>query len=66
MYLLYFCCPCSNYNWINDRYGRRMIEKPAMDFIGTYNAQTIGVISSITVFSMSIVSIIKQIQLKLK
>lgn len=46
--------------------GGGVIIKPAMDFIGTYNAQTIGVISSITVFSMSIVSIIKQIQLKLK
>lgn len=46
--------------------GGGVIIKPAMDFIGTYNAQTIGVISSITVFSMSIVSIIKQIQLKTK
>ena len=46
--------------------GEGMIIKPAMDFIGIYNAQTIGVISPITVFSMSIVSIIKQIQLKTK
>jgi len=37
--------------------GGGVIIKPILDFIGTYNAQTIGVISSITVLTMSIISV---------
>ena len=40
--------------------GGGVIIKPVMDVIGAYDAATIGVLSSITVFSMSVVSIGKQ------
>ncbi len=46
--------------------GGGVIIKPILDFIGTYNAQTIGVISSITVLTMSIISVLKQLQMKTK
>lgn len=44
--------------------GGGVIIKPLMDALGDYNAQTIGVVSSITVFSMAIVSVGKQIKAK--
>ncbi|MBQ8765208.1 MAG: sulfite exporter TauE/SafE family protein, partial [Clostridia bacterium] len=39
--------------------GGGVIIKPLMDVLGDFDVQTIGVISSITVFSMAIVSVIK-------
>ncbi len=44
--------------------GGGVIIKPLMDVFGDYDVQTIGVISSITVFTMAIVSIIKQLKSK--
>ncbi len=44
--------------------GGGVITKPLMDILGDFNVQTIGVISSITVFSMAIVSVLKQIKAK--
>lgn len=41
--------------------GGGVIIKPVLDVLGTYDAATIGVLSSITVFSMSVVSIGKRI-----
>ncbi len=46
--------------------GGGVIIKPMMDVLGSYDVQTIGVISSITVFSMALVSVIKQINAKTK
>lgn len=46
--------------------GGGVIIKPLMDVLGDYDVQTIGVISSITVFTMAVVSIIKQIKSKAK
>ena len=46
--------------------GGGVIIKPVMDVIGAYDAATIGVLSSITVFSMSVVSIGKQMLAKRK
>ncbi len=46
--------------------GGGVIIKPLMDVLGDYDVQTIGVISSITVFSMSAVSVIKQMKSKTK
>ena len=46
--------------------GGGVIIKPVMDVIGAYDAATIGVLSSITVFSMSVVSIGKQMLAKTK
>ncbi len=46
--------------------GGGVIIKPMLDFIGDYGVSTIGVISSCTVFSMAVVSIIKQIRYKFK
>jgi hypothetical protein len=40
--------------------GGGIIIKPVMDMLGAFDAQTIGVLSSLTVFSMSVVSIGKQ------
>ena len=44
--------------------GGGVIIKPLMDVLGDYDAQTIGVVSSITVFTMAIVSILKQLKAK--
>ncbi|MBQ7976140.1 MAG: sulfite exporter TauE/SafE family protein [Clostridia bacterium] len=44
--------------------GGGVIIKPLMDVLGDFDVQTIGVISSITVFSMAIVSVIKQMNSK--
>lgn len=44
--------------------GGGVIIKPLMDVLGNYNVQTIGIISSITVFSMALVSVGKQIKSK--
>lgn len=44
--------------------GGGVIIKPLCDLIGTYDAQTIGVLSCITVFSMALVSLAKQKQQK--
>lgn len=44
--------------------GGGVIIKPVLDFLGNYDLSTIGVLSSVTVFSMAIVSIIKQIRYK--
>lgn len=41
--------------------GGGVIIKPVMDLLGGYDSQTIGVLSSITVFSMSVVSIGRQV-----
>ena len=46
--------------------GGGVIIKPLMDVLGDFDVQTIGVTSSITVFSMAIVSILKQIKAKTK
>ena len=46
--------------------GGGVIIKPLMDVIGEYDVQSIGVMASITVFAMAIVSIIKQIKSKTK
>ena len=46
--------------------GGGVIIKPLMDVLNGFDVQTIGVISSITVFSMSVVSIGKQILAKAK
>lgn len=42
--------------------GGGVIIKPLMDALGDYDVQTIGVISSVTVFTMAIVSVLKQIK----
>lgn len=44
--------------------GGGVIIKPILDFLGNYNLSTISVLSSVTVFTMAIVSIIKQIRYK--
>ena len=46
--------------------GGGVIIKPIMDVIGNFNVHTIGVISSITVFSMALVSVIKHIKSKIR
>lgn len=46
--------------------GGGVIIKPVLDFIGDYNVSAIGVISACTVFSMAVVSIIKQLRYKFK
>lgn len=46
--------------------GGGVIIKPLMDAMGDYDVQTIGVISSITVFTMAIVSVLKQMKSKTK
>lgn len=46
--------------------GGGVIIKPLMDMLGDYDVQTVGVISSVTVFTMAIVSVIKQIKSKTK
>ena len=46
--------------------GGGIIIKPILDFLGGYNLETINMLSSFTVFSMAIVSIIKQIRYKFK
>ena len=40
--------------------GGGVIIKPIMDVVGNFNVQTIGVIASITVFSMALVSVVSQ------
>ena len=44
--------------------GGGVIIKPLMDVLGDYDVQTIGVVSSITVFTMAAVSILKQLKAK--
>ncbi len=44
--------------------GGGVIIKPLMDVLGDFDVQTIGIISSITVFSMALVSVGKQIKAK--
>ena len=46
--------------------GGGVIIKPVLDVIGEYDAATIGVLCSCTVFTMSIVSIHKQVRQKAK
>ncbi|WML33834.1 sulfite exporter TauE/SafE family protein [Clostridium sp. OS1-26] len=46
--------------------GGGVIIKPLLDFLGHYNVSTISILSSSTVFAMSVVSIIKQIRYKFK
>lgn len=46
--------------------GGGVIIKPVMDMIGGFDVQTIGVLSSLTVFSMSVVSIGKQMLARTK
>ena len=46
--------------------GGGVIIKPIMDVVGDFNVHTIGVIASITVFSMALVSILKHIKSKNK
>ena len=46
--------------------GGGVIIKPLMDLLGGFDVETIGVLSSITVFAMSIVSVGKQIAQKAK
>ncbi|WP_160677237.1 sulfite exporter TauE/SafE family protein [Clostridium sp. C8-1-8] len=46
--------------------GGGVIIKPVLDFLGGYSVSAIGVISACTVFSMSVVSIIKQVKYKFK
>ena len=42
--------------------GGGVIMKPVMDFMGRYDSPTIGVLSSLTVFSMSLVSLLKSVR----
>lgn len=44
--------------------GGGVIIKPLMDVLGDFDVQTIGIVSSITVFSMALVSVGKQIKAK--
>ncbi|MDO4270447.1 MAG: sulfite exporter TauE/SafE family protein [Eubacteriales bacterium] len=44
--------------------GGGVIIKPALDLLGGYDAATIGILSSVTVFAMAIVSIAKQLRQK--
>lgn len=44
--------------------GGGVIIKPLMDVLGDFDVQTIGVVSSVTVFSMAAVSVVKQIRAK--
>ena len=46
--------------------GGGVIIKPIMDVIGNFDVHSIGIIASITVFSMAFVSIFKQINNKTK
>ena len=46
--------------------GGGVIIKPILDLLGDYNLSTIGVLSSFTVFSMAIVSMIKQMCYKFR
>lgn len=46
--------------------GGGVIIKPLLDILGHYDVETIGILSSITVFSMSLVSIGKQVYQKTK
>lgn len=46
--------------------GGGVIIKPLLDILGHYDVETIGILSSITVFSMSLVSVGKQIYRKTK
>ncbi|SFB10824.1 sulfite exporter TauE/SafE family protein [Clostridium frigidicarnis] len=46
--------------------GGGVIIKPLLDLLGNYDVSTISVLSSFTVFSMAVVSIIKQIRYKFK
>lgn len=46
--------------------GGGVIIKPLMDVLGDFDVQTIGIVSSITVFSMAVVSVVKQIKSKAK
>ena len=46
--------------------GGGVIIKPLLDVLGDFNVATISVLSSMTVFSMAIVSIIKQIRYRFK
>lgn len=41
--------------------GGGVIIKPVLDLLGDYGVETIGVLSSVTVFSMSVVSVAKQL-----
>jgi uncharacterized membrane protein YfcA len=44
--------------------GGGVIIKPVMDFLGGYDVETIGVLSSVTVLSMAVVSIARQMRAK--
>ncbi len=44
--------------------GGGLIIKPLMDMLGDFDVQTISIISSITVLTMAVVSVIKQIKSK--
>lgn len=46
--------------------GGGVIIKPVLDFLGDYNIETIGVLSACTIFSMALVSVIKQLSYKSK
>lgn len=46
--------------------GGGIIIKPVLDMMKGYDAATIGILSSISVFSMAVVSVLKQIQQKIK
>lgn len=46
--------------------GGGVIIKPILDFLGHFNVVTIGIMSSFTVFSMAVVSVIRQIKYKAK
>ncbi|MFQ9249106.1 MAG: sulfite exporter TauE/SafE family protein [Clostridium paraputrificum] len=46
--------------------GGGVIIKPILDFLGDYDVATISVLSSMTVFTMAVVSIIKQVRYKFK
>lgn len=46
--------------------GGGVLMKPLMDVLGDFDVQTIGILSSVTVFSMAVVSVIKQMLAKTK
>ncbi|MCH1969832.1 hypothetical protein [Romboutsia hominis] len=45
--------------------GGGVIIKPVLDTLGNYDISTISILSSFTVFSMSIVALLKSIKIKL-
>lgn len=66
-YLIYFILAiCATTVGSMTGMGGGVLMKPLMDVLGDFDVQTIGVLSSVTVFSMAVVSVIKQMLSKTK